>query len=176
MRAGPVDAGLRERPAVVAAAGRREADGHDQAAVGVDDDLKVGRVPVVLARGRDGAVWCCRALSLRRPDCAADIRAQETGVDADCSRVPSQASRQSLLADVGNLTSRPSLRTHHPARTTPVQSTRTGRLGSPGLGAPPTSKHSPAGSASWSSGSSTSAPNSPSATRTSPPHAPRTGT
>ncbi|WP_318216896.1 SulP family inorganic anion transporter [Streptomyces sp. SCL15-6] len=41
---------------------------------------------------------------------------------------------------------------------------------------PPTSKHSPTGSASWSSGSSTSAPNSPSAARNSPTHAPGTGT
>lgn len=54
--AGPVDAGLGERPAVVSAAEQRQADRHDQAAVGIDDDLQVRRVPVVLAgRGHAAA-------------------------------------------------------------------------------------------------------------------------
>lgn len=39
--AGPVDSGLGESPAVVATAGQRIADGHHQAAVGVDDHLQV---------------------------------------------------------------------------------------------------------------------------------------
>lgn len=40
-----------KRSAVVAAAGQRQANGHRQAAVGVDDDLQVRRVPVVLPGG-----------------------------------------------------------------------------------------------------------------------------
>ncbi|GAA2348585.1 hypothetical protein GCM10010431_85460 [Streptomyces kunmingensis] len=54
--AGHINAGLGEGPAVVAAAGQRIADGHDQAAVGVDDDLQVRRLAAVLARGGDAAV------------------------------------------------------------------------------------------------------------------------
>lgn len=50
------DARLGEGPAVVAAAGQWEADGREQAAFGVDDDLQVGRVPVVLAGRGDAAV------------------------------------------------------------------------------------------------------------------------
>lgn len=53
---GPVDAGLRKGPTLVAAAGQRQADRHHQAAVGVDDDLQVRRVPVVLAGGSHTAV------------------------------------------------------------------------------------------------------------------------
>lgn len=51
----PVDVELREDPAVVAPAGRRKADRHDQTAVRIDDDLQVRRVPVVLAGRGDTA-------------------------------------------------------------------------------------------------------------------------
>ncbi len=54
--AGTVDAGLAEFPAVVSAAGQRQPDRRGQAAVGIDDDLQVRRVPVVLAGGGHAAV------------------------------------------------------------------------------------------------------------------------
>lgn len=40
-----IDAGFGVGPAVVAAAGQRIADGHHQAAVGIDDDLQVSGLP-----------------------------------------------------------------------------------------------------------------------------------
>src|SRR5207248_7745305 len=51
-----VDAGVGVGPAVVAVAWRGFADRDDQAGVGVDDDLHVHRVPIVLRRGGHGAV------------------------------------------------------------------------------------------------------------------------
>jgi len=53
---GSLRAGLLPGPAVVAVAGHRLADGDDQAGVGVDDDLVVGGVAVVLAGGGHGPV------------------------------------------------------------------------------------------------------------------------
>lgn len=47
-------AGLLPCLAVVAIAGERPADHDDQADVGVDDDLVIGRVPIVLRLRRDG--------------------------------------------------------------------------------------------------------------------------
>lgn len=52
----PLDAGLGVGAGVVAIAGQRLADHHGQAGVGVDDDLQVGRVAVVLRAGRQIAV------------------------------------------------------------------------------------------------------------------------
>jgi hypothetical protein len=53
---GPADGGLRTgkfpRLAIVAVARDRSADGDDESGVGVDDDLVVGRVPVVLIGDR----------------------------------------------------------------------------------------------------------------------------
>ncbi|GAA2286859.1 hypothetical protein GCM10010415_67070 [Streptomyces atrovirens] len=57
---GPADGGLRSRflpgLAAVAVAGHRASDRHDQSGVGVDDDLVVGGVLVVLRLLGDGVV------------------------------------------------------------------------------------------------------------------------
>lgn len=59
--ADPVDSGLAESPAVVATAGQRIADGHHQAAVGVDDHLQVLRLLVLQhLRVPELRRWCNR--------------------------------------------------------------------------------------------------------------------
>lgn len=54
--AGVLGTGIGERDAVVAVARKRRAHGDHQWRIGVDDDLVVGRVPVVLARRGDRPV------------------------------------------------------------------------------------------------------------------------
>ncbi|MFF6776952.1 hypothetical protein ACFY8W_25855 [Streptomyces sp. NPDC012637] len=78
-----------------------------------------------------------------------------------------QVSRQSLLADVANLTARNGRLSAHITRLEQRLSETSGRrLGRPPVSAPPpTSKRSPARSPSYSSPSLTSDPNSPSARR-----------
>lgn len=81
-----------------------------------------------------------------------------------------QVSHLSLLADVANLTARNSRLSAHIARLERRLSEALGQAAreASGLGARQTSKPSPAGPPSWNSRSSTSAPNSPNGTRTSP--------
>jgi hypothetical protein len=75
---GPADGGLRTgkfpRLAVVAVARNRPADGDDESGVGVDDDLVVGRVPVVLRLLGNRVIPRreCRRRSARRPYGTAD--------------------------------------------------------------------------------------------------------
>lgn len=86
---GGLGAGLLPRLAVVAVPGERPTDHDDQAGIGVDDDLVVGGVPVVLRPLGDGVVgWGpgCRPRSARCPSrtaCGAGERASAPDVVGD---------------------------------------------------------------------------------------------
>jgi hypothetical protein len=151
-----------------------------------DSDRRRTRVPKVLDKlAADGeeitvssvarAAGVHHSLIHRHGDLHAAVLAR-AGEPPPGATAGTQVSRQSLPADIANLTARNSRLSGTSPGSNDVCLKRLDRLlgKPPGSVPPPTSKHSPAASANWSSGSSTSAPNSPSATRTSLPHAPRT--